>query len=283
MRFSFLLAALLFLVTACSQKDYLVTFRTQYGDMKAVLYDVTPQHKENFIKLAQEGAYDSTTFHRVIKDFMVQGGDVNAKTGEETIDYTVPAEFVDTLIHRYGAIAAARQGDQINPTKASSGSQFYIVHGQQYKEGELSALMQNREMGYKQMKFRELLQKPEYAELRQQVRDLQSAGNFAALQELVNTSDELYEKEFGPMPDFTLTEQQKKAYTTGRGVPHLDRDYTVFGQVVEGLNVIDSIANVTTGAMDKPQKDIYMTVEVEEVPVKEITKRYGIVYPKEKK
>lgn len=270
-------------LSACSPKDYLVTFHTRYGDMKAVLYDATPRHKENFIKLAREGAYDSTTFHRVIQDFMIQGGDVNAKTGEETIDYNLPAEFVDTLIHRKGAIAAARLGDDINPQKSSSGSQFYIVDGKEFTEDELTALMQNRRMGYLQTMFRQLLEKPYRADLRAKVRELQLQGNYAAIQELVEESIPLIEKDFGPMPSFELSEQQRRAYTSGAGVPHLDRDYTVFGQVVEGLPVIDSIAQVATGAANKPRQDVYLTVEVEEVPVRELTKRYGLYYPKEKK
>lgn len=282
MRKSLLALFTILIISACSQKDYLVTFHTQYGDMKAVLYDVTPKHKENFIKLAQEGAYDSTTFHRIIKEFMIQGGDVNAKAADNPIGYTIEAEFVDTLIHRKGAIAAARQGDQVNPTKASSGSQFYIVQGKKFTEEELSALMQNRKMGHTQMMFRQLLNKPKYQGLRDQVITLQREGNFAAIQELIEDNQPLMEEEFGPQPNFDLTQQQIKAYTNGEGVPHLDRDYTVFGQVVEGLHVIDSIASVKTGAMDKPVNDVYMTVEVEEVPVKQLSKKYGLVYPKKK-
>ena len=275
------------LVASCAtEKDYLVTFQTRYGNMKAILYDATPQHKENFIKLAQSGAYDSTTFHRVIRDFMIQGGDVSARAkqkGEEPTEYTVPAEFNDSLIHVKGAIAAARQADQVNPKKESSGTQFYIVQGRKYTEEELEAMMLNRSMQQQQDQFRRLLAKPEYASLRQEVLQLQQQGNYAAIQEKIEESKPLFEKEFGPQPDYTLSEQQRQAYTTVGGAPHLDRDYTVFGQVVDGLPVIDSIANVVTGAANRPVDDVYVTVKVEELSKKELRKRYGNIYPAEKK
>lgn len=279
------LALCTILISSCAtEKDYLITIQTRYGNMKAILYDATPQHKENFIKLARSGAYDSTTFHRVIRDFMIQTGDVNAKTpGETPIDYTIPAEFNDTLIHEKGALAAARQADQVNPKKESSGSQFYIIQGRVFNEEELNAMMFNRSMQQQQDLFRRLIGKPEYASLRQEIIQLQQQGNFAAIQEKIEDSKPLIEKEFGPQPDYTLTEQQRQAYTTAGGAPHLDRDYTVFGQVVEGMPVIDSIANVATGAADRPLQDIYMKVLVEEVNKKELRKRYSNFYPAENK
>ena len=281
----FLFAICTLLIVSCAtEKDYLITFQTRYGNMKAILYDATPQHKENFLKLARSGAYDSTTFHRVIKDFMIQAGDVNAKSGnQEKVDYTIPAEFNDTLIHQKGAIAAARQADQINPKKESSGSQFYIVQGRAFTNEELEAMMLNRKMQQQQDQFRRLLGMPEYASLRQEVRQLQQEGNYAAIQEKIEDSKPLFEKEFGPQPDYTLTEQQREAYTTIGGAPHLDRDYTVFGQVVEGHPVIDSIANVITGAANRPVDDVPLTVKVEEISKKELRKRYGNYYPVEKK
>ena len=276
----FLLAALSF--TSCvAEKDYLVTIHTKFGDMKVVLYDVTPQHKANFIKLAQSGAYDSTTFHRVIKEFMIQGGDVNAIDETEPINYTIPAEFNDTLIHVKGALAAARQGDQVNPEKESSGSQFYIVDGRTFTKEELSTMVYNQRLTVMQSLFMRLLQKPEYASLRQDMFALQQSGNYAEMQERILNSEELIEKEFGRLPEFELTKQQIEAYTTVGGAPHLDRGYTVFGQVVEGLPVIDSIANVVTGAGDKPEKDVVMTMEVDEVKKKVLSKKYGIFYPEE--
>ncbi len=286
MKTSFLSLALfscVLLAGSCrAEKDYLVTIHTKFGDMKVVLYDATPKHKENFIKLAKSGAYDSTTFHRVIKDFMVQGGDVNAKTEADPIDYTLPAEINDTLIHEKGALAAARMGDNVNPDRESSGSQFYIVHGRTFTEDELNTLVYNQKLTVLQKLFMRMLEKPEYSELRQDMIELQRTGNYAEMQERIMNSEELIEKEFGRLPELEFTEQQIAAYTTKGGAPHLDRGYTVFGKVVEGLPVIDSIAQVVTGAGDKPEQDVYMRLEVEEVKKKQLSKKYGIYYPEEK-
>ncbi len=279
----FLLVISTWLGSCAAEKDYLVTIRTKFGDMKVVLYDATPLHKENFIKLAQSGAYDSTTFHRVIKDFMVQGGDVNAKEEANPINYTIPAEFNDTLIHEKGVLSAARMPDQVNPEKESSGSQFYIVHGRTFTEEEINAMVYNQKLSVMQSLFMRLLEKPEYSGLRQEMIELQRSGNYAQMQEKIMNSEELIEKEFGNIPDLEFNEQQIKAYSTKGGAPHLDRGYTVFGRVVEGLPVIDSIANVVTGAGDRPEQDVYMTMEVEEVKKKELSKKYGLYYPETEK
>ena len=276
-----LFVSILLLGSCRAEKDYLVTIHTKFGDMKVVLYDATPQHKENFIKLAKSGAYDSTTFHRVIADFMIQGGDVNAKAEADPIDYTIPAEFNDTLIHEKGALAAARMGDNVNPERASSGSQFYIVQGHPFTEEELNALVYNQKLTVMQKLFMRIIEKPEYAELRREMIALQEAGNYAEMQERIMSSEELIKKEFGRLPELEFTPQQIEAYTTIGGVPHLDRGYTVFGKVVEGLPVIDSIAQVVTGAGDKPEQDVYMQLEVEEVKKKQLSRKYGIYYPEE--
>lgn len=290
LRFSLFSLFLITLLASCAaEKDYLVTINTRFGPMKVILYEVTPEHKENFLELARSGAYDSTTFHRIVKDFMIQGGDVNAKDPEEDpIDYTVPAEFVDTLIHRKGALSAARMGDAQNPERASSGSQFYIVDGKKFTEEELNALTYNRKLTRQQKLFMKMLEKPEYRQLRQEMVELQRAGNYAEMQERIMNSDELIEKEFGRQPNYQLSARQKEVYTTVGGAPHLDGGYSVFGQVVEGLPVIDSIANVMTrpnpqmgGEESLPTEDVYMTMSVEEVKKKEMTKRYGIQYPEE--
>jgi peptidyl-prolyl cis-trans isomerase B (cyclophilin B) len=283
-RFLAIVFCVLLLASCKTEHDSLVHIQTRYGNMTAILYDVTPQHKENFLKLARSGAFDSTTFHRVIKEFMIQGGDVNAKSpGATPIDYTIPAEFNDTLIHRKGALAAARQGDQTNPKKESSGSQFYIVQGRVFDEEELRASMFNRSQQAQQDGFRRLLGLPAYASLRQEVAQLQQQGNFAAILEKMEESQGLIEKEFGPQPRYDLDDRQVQAYTSVGGSPHLDREYTVFGQVVEGLPVIDSIANVRTAAANRPVEDVYMTLKVEEVSLKELRKRYPAYYPEEKK
>jgi peptidyl-prolyl cis-trans isomerase B (cyclophilin B) len=259
-------------MSACAKKkDYLVTIKTGYGDIKVILYDQTPKHKESFLKLAQNGDYDSTIFHRIIKDFMIQGGDVNAKSGnEEKINYTIPAEFVDTLFHHKGALAAARQGDNINPTKAS-GIQWYIVQGVVYSEDDLTTDMQKMN-GY----MKQLMQKPEYADLQEELTKIYHEQGQEAYGKKMMEMKPILEKEFNTTFEKEFSEDRLKLYTTIGGTPHLDDAYTVFGHVVEGLDVVDKIAGVKTAAMDKPVEDIFITMEVEQVNIKKLKKQYGI-------
>lgn len=268
-------------VSCKGNKDYLVIFHTPYGDMKAVLYDETPLHKENFIELAREGKYDSTIFYRVINNFMIQGGDLTQKkVKDESGSETIPAEFVPKYFHVKGALAAARQVDQVNPEKKSSGSQFYIVQGMVYESEDALRVDQNK----LNQAITELLQDSAYNELRVKITQVyveaRQTNDFDAyaseIQKLIplvkeKITDDIYvEKTFSP--------ERLRAYTTVGGAPHLDDEYTVFGIVVEGLEVIDKIATVKTARGDKPLEDIYITVELEEVPKRELTKKYGIEY-----
>lgn len=187
----------------------LVEIETPYGNMLVELYSATPQHQDNFTKLVENGYFDSLLFHRVIESFMIQGGDPNSKgagpnqmLGSGGPGYTIPAEFVDTLIHVKGALSAARTGDQVNPEKRSSGSQFYIVQGKTYSDRELDIIESKKNMRY--------------------------------------------------------TSAQRELYKTVGGTPFLDRDYTVFGQVLEGMEVIDAIAAQSTDGRDRPRKDVWM-------------------------
>lgn len=180
---------------------------TSEGRMVIVLFNETPLHRDNFLKLVGTHAYDSLLFHRVIKNFMIQAGDPNSRhakpnqmLGDGTLEYTIPAEFRKELFHRKGALCAARQGDNVNPRKESSASQFYIVQGQVWDEATL----------------------------------------------------DMMEKRLGKV----FTPDQRKVYMTEGGTPHLDGDYTVFGQVVEGMDVVDKIAAAQTGRADRPVKDI---------------------------
>lgn len=269
-----------------ASKDSIVIFHTRYGDMKAILYEETPKHKENFIKLVESGQYDSTIFHRVIKDFMIQGGDVNIKPNvkeDGKINYTIEEEINDKFWHVKGALAAARQGDQVNPKKRSSGSQFYIVQGQTFDSDELDQLAEGRKYQQKQAKVRELLSMNKYSDLRNEVIEMQKNQDLEGLQKFMEEADSLIIKEFGEIKLYEFSEEQKADYAETGGAPHLDGEYTVFGRVVEGLNVIDSIAAVKKGAGDKPMEDIYLTVELDKMSKKKITEQYGYEYSKEKK
>ncbi|HXR79409.1 MAG TPA: peptidylprolyl isomerase [Saprospiraceae bacterium] len=191
----------------------LIEITTDYGVMTAELYDATPQHRDNFLKLAEEGFYNGLLFHRVIEGFMIQGGDPTSKDaaagtplGSGGPGYQVPAEFVDSLVHIKGAIAAARTGDSVNPEKKSSGSQFYIVQGTPVDANTLSMWERKKGVPY--------------------------------------------------------TEAQKKAYMEKGGTPSLDHEYTVFGHIVSGLDVLDKIAKVEKDGRDRPKTDVKMTIKV---------------------
>ncbi len=186
------------------QKQTKILIETEFGNMTAVLYNETPQHRDNFIKLVKQEWYNGSIFHRVINRFMIQGG--GGQNNVSDPGYTIPAEFVPKFFHKKGALAAARKPDQVNPGKASSGSQFYIVQGQ---------VMTNQQL-------------------------------------------DMFEKQTSKK----ISPERRAAYTTIGGTPHLDDDYTVFGEVISGLEVVDKIAAVPTGPGDKPLKDVKMKISI---------------------
>jgi peptidyl-prolyl cis-trans isomerase B (cyclophilin B) len=277
------------LATSCAQKsDYLVTIKTSQGEMVAILYDETPKHKANFIKLAKEHYFDSLLFHRVIQGFMIQGGDPNskkAKPGEQLGNggpsYTVDAEFNPKYFHEKGSFSAARQGDQQNPTKASSGSQFYIVQGITIPSESID------ELKIDQMKlnmaFRQVMQNPANKPLIDSLNQVYMSGDMEAYKKKLFGLVPRIEKETGMKVTKEISEEKVKAYTTVGGAPHLDGEYTVFGKVIKGLEVIDKIAAVQRDGNDRPLEDVRMTVTVEEVSKKKISKLYGYTYPEVKK
>ena len=242
-----------------------VHIHTSLGDIVVRLYDETPKHRDNFVKLASEGYFDGTLFHRVIKDFMIQGGDPDSKgapagknLGTGGPDYTIPAEFVyPQLFHKRGALSAARTSDEVNPNRESSGSQFYIVWGKQYKPGELKQMERQLAMQQEQGVFNRLV-----VENRPKIMDLRRKRDQAARQEL---QDDLIAQthaicaEQGTMK---FTDEQVKVYTTLGGTPFLDNQYTVFGEVEEGLDIVEQIQNVATGRNDRPVEDVSMQVTV---------------------
>ncbi len=235
-----------------------VKLETTLGNIIVELYNETPQHRDNFIKLVQSGYYDGVLFHRVIKDFMIQTGDGNSKTagpettlGEGDPGYTIEAEFVyPKYFHKRGALAAARTGDQVNPERRSSGSQFYIVTGKIYSSDELKMMTQRLTDVRKQDIFRRLVM-----ENNSRIKQLQESQDSAGLQELQNELISQTEAEAAESP-FTMTDEQIDAYTSVGGTPHLDGQYTVFGEVISGMDVVDKIQNTTTGRMDRPTVDI---------------------------
>ena len=238
-----------------------VQIKTSLGDITVRLYDETPLHRDNFIKLAKEGYYNGTLFHRVIKNFMIQGGDPDSKGAAAGVQlgtggpgYTVPAEFVyPQYFHKKGALAAARQSDQVNPEKKSSGSQFYIVTGEVYSAGKLTQLEKQLEQRMLQSIFDSLV--VENRDKILQLRRNRDQAGIAAIQEQLQKDTFAKAKEMGK-PKFT--DAQREAYTTVGGTPFLDNDYTVFGEVEEGMDVIDAIQNVATGAGDRPNNDVVM-------------------------
>lgn len=200
---------------ACGKKDIHVMMETTKGDIELKLYNATPQHRDNFVKLVKEGDYDSLLFHRVIRDFMIQGGDPDSKNaapgvflGDGDKPYTVPAEFrlEEGIFHRRGVLAAAREGDDVNPEQRSSAMQFYIVWGRIYDDAGLDAMQKRL--------------------------DSRTGGRVK------------------------LTPEMREAYKTVGGTPHLDGQYTVFGEVVSGLDVVDAIQRVPTDANDRPLDDV---------------------------
>ncbi|AWW31272.1 peptidylprolyl isomerase [Echinicola strongylocentroti] len=273
------LALLLSLLISCSsQKDSLIKIHTRHGDIFAILYDETPKHKENFIKLAEAGRFDSTEFHRIIDNFMIQGGDVFTKEGlPESEWYTIPAELGRGYVHEKGALAAARQSDHVNPEKRSSGCQFYIVEGRVYSEEELTTDIKGL-----QKQFMKYISLESQRALAEQYVQLYEEEKYDEMTELMLSKKEAIEDFLHVNLSKEMTEESIEAFTTVGGNPHLDEGgYTVFGKVIKGMDVVDKISEEKTAAMDRPVDPVYITVEVAKVPKKKITKEYGFEYPEE--
>lgn len=241
-----------------NEKRTLVKLETTMGNITVALYNETPKHRDNFIKLVKEGVYDSTLFHRVIKQFMIQAGDPDSKNASDTamlgsgdVGYTIPAEFNPKFFHKKGVLAAARQGDDVNPEKASSGCQFYIVTGRKFTEPQLQG-MENKINEQREEALFDSLARQHMKEIYK----MRKAGDNAGLLELQDTLEaqarELADKE----EKFRFTPEQIKAYSTIGGAPHLDGSYTVFGEVTEGMEVVDNIEIAKTNRADRPIENI---------------------------
>ena len=243
--------------------ESMVLISTEFGNMKVKLYNETPKSRDNFIKLVREGFYDSLLFHRVIKGFMIQGGDPQSKNaapgvmlGNGDVGYTIPAEFNDSLIHKKGALCAARTE---NPEKAGSACQFYIVQGQKKTDAELDQLEQNINNGSRmQGAFQKIINEPSNAALKETFVRMQQTGQRDSLNTLIQTTIQPLIN--ANMKPFKYSPSQREAYKTIGGTPQLDQGYTVFGEVVEGMDVIDKIAAVPIASADRPATDVRMKI-----------------------
>lgn len=240
-----------------------VLMHTSMGDIQLKLYNETPKHRDNFIQLVKDGTYNGLLFHRVIKDFMIQGGDVTSKNapmnkslGAGDLGYTVPAEFnYPKYFHKKGALCAARTGDEVNPERASSASQFYIVTGKKYSEAELNQMEKQLENRLKQSIFARL-----QAENKPKIMEYYRSGNKEELAILRDTLIGKTELEAEKRKDETkLPKELREIYKTEGGVPFLDNQYTVYGEVVKGIEVVEAIQNVKTNKQDRPTENVVIT------------------------
>lgn len=240
-----------------------VLMHTSMGDIQLKLYNETPKHRDNFIQLVKDGTYNGLLFRRVIKDFMIQGGDVTSKDapmnkslGAGDLGYTVPAEFnYPKYFHKKGALCAARTGDEVNPERASSASQFYIVTGKKYSEAELNQMEKQLENRLKQSIFARL-----QAENKPKIMEYYRSGNKEELAILRDTLIGKTELEAEKRKDETkLPKELREIYKTEGGVPFLDNQYTVYGEVVKGIEVVEAIQNVKTNKQDRPTENVVIT------------------------
>ncbi len=247
-----------------SADETMVLIHTKFGDMKLKLYNDTPMHRKNFLKLVNDGFYDGVLFHRVIRNFMIQTGDPNSKDaqagqrlGNGSPGYTIPAEFVPSHFHKKGALSAARKPDSVNPEKESSGSQFFIVQGEVVSNGMLDTLemMQNN-------RAKNEFYKQQFAAANEELNTFRKNndrdGFNVRVAEIRAETDSLWEQQ----PLMKFTPEQRKIYTTAGGYPSLDHEYTVFGELVEGFDVLDKIASVETDQYDRPVEDVEISMEV---------------------
>lgn len=238
--------------------ETLVRLETTMGNITVKLYNETPKHRDNFIKLVKEGTYDSTLFHRVIKNFMIQAGDPQSKTATDTttlgngdVGYTLPAEFNPKFFHKKGALAAARLGNDVNPKKESSGCQFYIVTGRKFSEAQMISMENQLNDARLENVFNELARKH-----MKEIYKMRKAGDNDGLLELQDSLETQARAIVAKEPALKFSREQIAAYTTVGGAPHLDGAYTVFGEVTDGMDVVDKIQAVKTNRADRPETDV---------------------------
>jgi cyclophilin family peptidyl-prolyl cis-trans isomerase len=246
-----------------------ILISTSFGNMKIKLFNETPQHRDNFLKLVKEHFYDSLLFHRVIEGFMIQGGDPDSKhaepakfLGDGDLKYTIPAEFVPSLCHKKGMLCAARNGDDVNPEKASSACQFYIVQGKVRTDEDLAAFEKRINKTLITKIKEDILNKVENKSLKEKIDAFKKEQNNDSLMVYYKIINKQVDEEFVKVPHYTFPPEHRTIYKTIGGTPHLDSQYTIFGEVIEGLDVIDKIAAVGKNKDDRPLIDIRMTISI---------------------
>lgn len=262
-QFALLLTAIFCLSAAGGPKPTYVDIITKFGTMRVLLYDETPLHRDNFVKLVKQGYYDSLTFFQVFPDYTIQSGDPKSRyatedsvIGDGGVSYTIPAEMRPNLFHKYGALAAART---INPDFSSHGSQFFIVKGKVYSIEELKKVE-----GLKNQIIRSNIfyQVTKADTTQERIKDFGMRGDKEGLNAYTKTFQAVVDSAFERRGPYQFSVDQIRTYTTIGGLPHLDSGYTVFGQVVKGLHIIDSISNQPRAKNNRPLKDIRIKMRV---------------------
>ena len=265
------LSLILMIETGFSQtySNETILISTEFGNMKIKLFNETPKHRDNFLKLVRGHFYDSLLFHRVIQDFMIQGGDPDSKhaepnklLGDGDLKYTIPAEFLPTLCHKKGMLCAARNGDDVNPEKASSACQFYIVQGKVRTDEDLKSYEKRINKPIIAKIKEDVLNKPENKTLKEKIDSFKKEQNNDSLMVYYKTLNKLVDEEYAKTPHYSFPPEHRTIYKTIGGTPHLDSQYTIFGEVIEGLDVIDKIAAVGKNKDDRPLIDIRMTISI---------------------
>ncbi len=248
--------------TSCNKRNDLepeIKFKTTEGTIVVRLYAETPQHRDNFVKLVESGYYNGMLFHRVIKDFMIQSGDPASKKaqkkqflGSGDVNYSIPAEIVyPKYYHKKGALAAARQGDDTNPERASSGGQFYFVKGHKFNDKQLDSLENVRKI-----KVEKYLT-DKYIKLKLGKSEIQKKGNSAKIKLITDSIALQVKNEIASKPElYKFNAEQRETYKTIGGTPHLDGEYTVFGEVIEGVDMVSNISKAKTDKNDRPLQNI---------------------------
>lgn len=253
-------------LSSAQSTNSIVLIETNLGDIKLMLYKETPKHRQNFLQLIENNHFDGTLFYRVIKGFVVQGGSQDSRNAPQgkNIGYgdanrTIESEFNSNFFHKKGALASPRQPDKVNIFKESDVSQFYIVHGRVYTNEELTAMEKEVNVPLRKSIVKKFLTPGK----RSILDSLKREKKVDEFREIANRIKESIEFEYSSSNQkLEFTKEQRQAYTTIGGVPHLDRNYTVFGEVISGIEVINQIANLKTDSNDRPYQDVKMKVKI---------------------